>query len=176
MRLSIALLAPFAAVLLIGCAAHQKREVVISLDQALSSSSSRPTILVDVVGLTHSERKQWDEIPLSAYWIPRSPLRASVRDRAVQVRFGPERSERCVVSIDSEIWTAWRKSGAQWLYVVANLPGGITDHPGADDPRRLAISLTSSEWAEDAPLLIEVRRDAVVFMTPRSAPAAARTN
>ncbi len=176
MRLSLSMLVLLAAALLPGCGSLHPREVVVALDDSLSRSASRPTIQVDLVGLNNSERKAWDEMPLSAYWLPESTIRAGVRDRAVRVRFSPERSQPFVISVDSDVWKTWQRAGATWLYVVANLPGGVEDKRGADDPRRLAISLSSKEWAPDAPLQIEIRRDAVVFLTPRTEPASARSN
>lgn len=168
MRFPLALLALLIAAILPGCASARRHQVIVALDDALVRSPARPTIQVDVVGLTDAERRRWDEMPLSSYWMPGSPLRESARDRTVQVRFGPERSQVFVIEIDSDIWTAWKRAGAGWLYIVANLPGGIADKPGAEDPRRLAISLASREWADDAPLRIEVRRDSVVCVTPRA--------
>ena len=170
MRLYLALLVLLSAAMLPGCASPQRHQVVIALDEALSRSQSRPTILVDVVGLTDSERRSWDQMPLSSYWIPESEVRKSFSDRAFSIRFSPEQSQLFVIPVDSDIWTTWRKAGARWLYVVANLPGGLDDHAGAEDPRRLAVLLASDEWAEDAVLQIEVRRDAVVFITPRAQP------
>jgi len=174
MRLVLALVVLFSAAMLTGCSSPQRHQVVVALDEPLSRSGSRPTIQVDLVGLTDAERRSWDEMPLSTYWMPGSALRKSVADRALSVRFGPERSQLFVIPVDSELWTKWRKAGATWLYVVANLPGGVNDRQGAEDPRRLAISLTSREWEADAPLQIEVRRDAVVFITPRAGSAEAK--
>lgn len=176
MRLSMALLILFAGFLLAGCASPQRHQVVVSLDDALVRAPSRPTIQVDLVGLTDSERRAWDDMPLSSYWLPGSEVRKTHQDRTVSFRFSAEQSQLFVIPADSEIWTTWHKAGAAWLYVVANLPGGLDDRRGAEDPRRLAISLTSKEWGEDAPLQIEIRRDAVVFMTPRSEPSTTRTN
>ena len=175
MRLFLTLLL-FVATVLSGCSAGaQRHEIVIGLDPRLAESASRPTILVDAVGLTDAERRQWDAMPLSSYWMPGSAARAAVKGRTVSARFGPERAEPVRVSIDNEVWTARRKAGARWLYVVANLPGGVADRPGTDDPRRLAISLTEPKWAPDAPLTIEVQRDSVVFTTPALPGAPART-
>jgi len=173
----LAAILPFIAIVLSGCSSDaQSREIVIGLDQSLSQSATLPTIMVDAIGLTEAERREWDAMPLSAYWMPGSGARTAVKGRTVSARFGPERTEPVRVSIDNEVWTAWRKAGARWLYVVANLPGGVADRPGADDPRRLAVSLMNPEWAADAPFTIEVRRDAVVFTTPALPVAPARTS
>jgi hypothetical protein len=174
MRFSLALFVLICAAILPACASPQRHQVVVALDEALSRASSRPTIQVDIVGLTDAERRAWDELPLSSYWLPGSEVRKAHGDRTVSFRFSAERSQLFVIPADSEIWSTWHKAGARWLYVVANLPGGIEDQVGAADPRRLAILLSSKEWEADAPLQIQVRRDAVVFMTPRTQPAAAK--
>lgn len=176
MRFSLALLVLICAAILPACASPQRREVVVALDEALSRASSRPTIQVDLIGLTDAERRAWDELPISGYWLPGSEVRKAHGDRTASFRFSAERSQLFVIHADSEIWRTWHKAGARWLYVVANLPGGIEDQAGAADPRRLAISLSSSEWDADAPFQIQVRRDSVVFMTPRAQPAAAEKN
>lgn len=172
----ILLLVLLAAAALPGCNSIRPREIVVGLDPAAASAPSHPTIEVDLVGLDDAERKAWDEMSLSSYWMPGSQRRAAVADRAIRIRFGSERTDPVRIPVDSGIWSAWKKSGATWLYVVANLPGGLEDKRGADDPRRLAVSLTTDEWAEDAALLIEIRRDAVVFLTPRAENAPARGN
>lgn len=169
------LLVFLAAAVLPGCASVPGREIVVRLDGALASAASRPTIRVDVVGLTDAERQRWDAASISEYWRPESPARAAMGDRLVSVRFGAERAEPLRIGPDDRAWAAWRKSGARWLYVLANLPGGLPDRPGADDPRRLAVLLHAREWPDDAPYVIEIRRDAVVFMVPEQAePAATR--
>ena len=156
-----------AACVLPACSSVQSREIAVDLDDSLARTSLHPTVQVDVVGLTDSERKQWDDMSLSSYWMPGSERRASATARTIRIRFGAENTDPVRIPADADVWDAWRKHGATWLYVVANLPGGMNDKPGAEDPRRLAISLTSKEWADDAPLEIEVRRDAVVFVAPR---------
>lgn len=169
MRPYLALLVLLAAAVLPGCSASgPRREVIIGLDQALAESSARPTIQVDVVGLNDAERKLWDAKNLSEYWLPGSPARAAMGDRLIPIRYGREFSQPVSISVDDKVWKAWERAGAKWVYIVANLPGGVADKPGAGDPRRLAISLTSKEWAADAPLRVQVRRDAVVFTTPRA--------
>lgn len=172
MRFSLALFVLICAALLPACASPQRHQVVVSLDEALSRATTRPTIQVDLVGLTDAERRAWDEMALSGYWMPDSALRKSLGDRAVRFRFSPEQSQLFVIPFESEMWSTWHKAGARWLYVVANLPGGIEDQAGEADPRRLAILLSSREWEAGAPLQIQVRRDAVVFMTPRVQTAA----
>lgn len=164
-----------AAAVLPGCASVPAREIVIRLDDALSSSPSRPTILVDVIGLSDAERRRLDSASISEYWRPEAPMRRSMSDRAVSVRFAPERAEPLRIAPDDRVWAAWRRAGARWLYVVANLPGGLPDRAGADDPRRLAVLMHTGEWADDAPYVIEIRPGAVVFLVPSpSEPAATR--
>lgn len=170
MRRHVTILILLAAAMISGCASANRHEIVVSLDAPLSRERSRPTIQVDLIGLDDAERAAWDEMSISTYWMPGSSLRSAARHRVVHFRFSPEQSQLYVVPIDSDIWKIWRKSGAKWLYVIANLPGGLDDKPGAADPRRLAVSLSSKEWDAEAPLLIEIRRDAVVFMTPPAHP------
>ncbi|MBX3403037.1 MAG: hypothetical protein KF699_06445 [Phycisphaeraceae bacterium] len=164
-----------AAAVLPGCASAPGREIVVRLDDALMASASRPTIMVDVIGLSDAERRRWDAASISEYWRPGATLRGAMGERVVSVRFAAERAEPLRIAPDDRAWAAWRRAGAKWLYVVANLPGGLPDRPGADDPRRLAVLMHASEWADDAPYVIEIRRDGVVFLIPSpSEPAAMR--
>lgn len=170
----IVLIALLAAAILPGCTSIQPREIVVGLDPAAATAPTHPTIQVDLVGLSDSERASWDEMSLSSYWMPGSERRAAVADRTIRIRFGSERTDPVRIPVDAGIWTTWKRAGATWLYVVANLPGGLEDRRGAEDPRRLAVSLETDELDPEAPLLIEIRRDAVVFMTPRAATTSAR--
>ena len=153
-----------AIAMLCGCSSSGRENVVVGLDDTLVQSRMRPTIQVDIVGLTDAERRQWDQMSISSYWMPGSEVRWSVAGRALQVRFGPERAEPVQIGPDDPIWRTWERAGADWLYIVANLPGGMADQPGTQDQRRLAISLRDrTNRPNGSTIRVAVRRDAVAY-------------
>lgn len=156
-----------AAAALIGCSGPAgTTSIVIGPDRALTDSATVPTILVDVIGLTERERLEWDAMPVSSYWSPASPRRKAAAERSVRIRIAGENRGAVTIGPDHPIRAAWKRAGARWAYVIANLPGGIDDKPGVEDPRRLAVSLAPGAWDEGAEIVIEVRRDSVVCRTP----------
>ena len=159
--------------LVIGCLAmlgcKKTYNVVVSVDEGSwrpEGNEIIPSLEVDLIGINKSEKSTWDQHSIGRYFSPNDRLRRDA-DRHTMT-FGNEDLEPKTLSKKDDIWKEkWHAKGAQWLFVLVNLPGVEEDQPGDSDPRRLILPLDRDKWKWGTGTLeIEIKSSLILCNTP----------
>ena len=117
---------------------------------ALSVVASDPicnkSVEVHLVGVNRFEKDLWETTSMTDYWTPGNQLRKSARQYTYVIQFG---RGPCEASLDKKdpIRKAWKERKAEYLFVLADLPGVYADSVGNADPRRLCLpAVGSNRW------------------------------
>jgi hypothetical protein len=106
----------------------------------------RKSVEVHLVGVNRFEKDQWEQMSMTDYWQPDNELRKSAKDYTHVIRFGQGPCEQTLTKKDP-IRRVWKKRKAEYLFVLADLPGLFPDSPGNADARRLRLpALSSACW------------------------------
>lgn len=120
------------------------------IDTRLSEDLASKTVTVHVVGVNASEIQQWKTYSVTEYFRPGNPLRESaVADGYAHVmNFGAGKPNPQKLERGSQMWRTWNKRHAEYLIVLACLPGygDKDDKVGSSDPRRLILPARGSQW------------------------------
>ncbi len=151
---------------LVGCSPAY--HVVVSIDESSwrpQGQGTIPSLEVDLVGVNDSEKSAWDQHPISKYFSPNDRLRSDADRYTMTFKnddLGPKTLEK-----GHAIWKEWTAKGAQWLYVIVNLPGIEQDQPGDSDPRRRILPLDKDKWKWGTNTLeIEIQSSIIRCNTP----------
>lgn len=139
-------------------------DVRFQLDAALAGSS----IQIDIVGANAlSDLPKWESYSVNDYWKPGDAMRRDALKAIISFGRGKESVQS--LSMQDEIWRTWLRSGATYLVIVADLPGGgFVDRTGNADPRRLILPLSRGEWGKDTrEIRILVQESGMRLLTPR---------
>ncbi|MHC4543453.1 MAG: hypothetical protein ACYTDW_10240 [Planctomycetota bacterium] len=126
----------------------------------------KKSVEVHLVGVSWSEKKQWEEESMTKYWQPNNQLRESAKKNTYVIRFGEEPCERKLSKKDPILKT-WKKRGATYLFVLADLPSTFTDAIGNADARRLQLPAPNSKCWEflETEIKIEIDSSKIVSLT-----------
>jgi hypothetical protein len=107
---------------------------------------------------------------MSEYWKPRHQFRESAEAYTYVVQFGEEPCERIFGNKDPnhrEIRKIWKQRKAEYLYVLADLPGIFPDLPGDADSRRLQLpAIGSKRWkGGQSQIIIEISLNGVTCLS-----------
>jgi hypothetical protein len=143
MVLLILLLVPLATV---GCCDKRpvKYDVTVSLDDAFRKDLSDRKVTVHLVGISEKQNERWQSYSMTKYWQPGDNLPNSLP--TYTMTFDPNKAQPQTLSKDNKIWDTWLNNGANRLYVLAQLPGMISDAEGDKDPRRQILPLACYRW------------------------------
>ena len=102
------------------------------------------SVEVHLAGVNRFEKDLWETMSMTDYWTPGNQLRKSAREYTYVIQFG---RGPCEASLDKKdpIRKAWKKRKAEYLFVLADLPGVYTDSVGNADPRRLCLPAVGSD-------------------------------
>ena len=142
----------FLAASLSGCAAAPKKYPVI----IVGGETVRGSVIVDVVGVTPAELRDWESYSVSKYFEPSNPKR---RD-ADKVSFKITKGYQYTLPITDAMWSRWEKRGVSHLMVLADLPN-IQEDP----PRRVPLSLFPRDWVKTKQLELEILESGVRILT-----------
>lgn len=155
-------------------------EVKITIDRESWSRAyggMLPSLEVDLVGVNAGEKAAWENYPVSKYFTPNDPWRRDA-DRATKTFASNDRDDKVLSRYDPN-WGEWigrsfgsgqSGKGAQWLFVIANIPGVTEDLPGAQDPRRIILPLKGSDWPfRTSEIEIVIKSSMAVCTTPTKA-------
>jgi hypothetical protein len=97
---------------------------------------------------------------------PGNQLRQSARDYTCVVQFG-QGSCKQTLTPDYQIQKVWRDRNAEYLFVLADLPGTFPDLPGNADARRVRLpALDSKCWGlQQREINISIESGKVVPLT-----------
>ena len=103
------------------------------------------SIEVNLVGISDTDLRRWEEMSMNSYWEPDNKIRASAIKFVM--RFGEGHPKKQKLSVNDPIWREWiEKRQANHLFVLAYLPWLQKDSPGDADPRRKTLPLERGRW------------------------------
>ena len=112
---------------------------VVASDPICSKS-----VEVHLVGVNRFEKDLWETTSMTDYWTPGSQLRKSAKEYTYVIQFGRGPCEATLGKKDP-IRKTWKKRKAEYLFVLADLPGVYTDSAGNADARRLCLPAVGSD-------------------------------
>jgi hypothetical protein len=117
--------------------------VTIAPGDSLKDSS----VVVDVVGINQSELPKWQTYSVKDYFKPGDPVRHDAAKFTAE--FVPGKQAPVVLKKTDPLWEKWKRSGAQYLVVIADLPGVYKEgKPGGQDPRRQLVPCCQCYWPD----------------------------
>jgi hypothetical protein len=140
-------------IFLAGCGTPKARQYSVNI-----IPNTQVSMEVDLVGATKLEISDWRSYPLNKYWQPGDKMRAGA-DKFTAVLVGGKATPN-VLNITDETWARWKAKKAQYLVVVANLPGQETGRMGYKE-----IDLSTKFSTET--LEIEIQDARIVVKTPQ---------
>jgi hypothetical protein len=116
-------------------------DLKISPGESLKDSS----LEVDVVGINPSDLERFKSYAVKKYFKPGDPFRADAARQTIKFVPGAQKAE--VIAKTAAIWKTWEKAGAQYLVVLADIPGVSEEGKlGSQDPRRQLVPLCECYW------------------------------
>jgi len=104
------------------------------------------SVEVHLVGVNRFEKDLWDTTSMTDYWTPGNQLRKSAKEYTYVIQFGRGPCKETLSKKDP-VCQAWEKRKAEYLFVLADLPGVYTDSVGNADARRLRLpAANSNRW------------------------------
>lgn len=104
------------------------------------------SVEVHLVGVNRFEKDLWETMSMTDYWMPGNQLRKSAKEYTYVIQFGQGPCTKTLNKKDP-IQVIWKKRKAEYLFVLADLPGVYTDGVGNADARRLRIpAADSAHW------------------------------
>lgn len=165
----VAVLAIAQCLLMTGCGGTKswRGDIEVALDQALIEKNS--SVQVHVIAPPKSEESRWDATNIRDYWAPNNPIRESSKDRIKEFRFGAGDTGAKRLSENDPIWKQW--SGAEHIYIIANLPDAIPGPALRGDPACVILPLDAAWWPEVRLIKVRARRGEITLDTPMTPPA-----
>ncbi|MHC4332694.1 MAG: hypothetical protein ACYSUP_00160 [Planctomycetota bacterium] len=136
------------SIVLLGAGCSRMANVVITRTVTVAGADDicKKSVEVHLVGVNRFEKDQWEGMSMTKYWEPENKLRRSAKDYTYVVRFGQGPCDNLLGKKDP-IRSVWKKRKAEYLLVLADLPGIFPDLPGNADARRLRLpALNSPCW------------------------------
>ena len=130
----------------------------------------KKSVEVHLVGVNRFEKDLWETTSMTDYWTPGSQLRKSAEEYTYVIQFG---RGPCEVALDKKdpILKVWKKRKAEYLFVLADLPGVYADSAGNADARRLRLpAVGSKRWGmkqKNIDIAVE-ERNIVSLTVPKS--------
>ncbi len=107
----------------------------------------KKSVEVHLVGVNKSDKERWDGESMTKYWAPNNQLRKSAKNYTHVMQFGQGPCQR-EFGKKEPIRRIWKSRKAEYLYILADLPGIFDDKDGNADVRRLRIPAFNSEcWS-----------------------------
>ncbi|HTG45499.1 MAG TPA: hypothetical protein VK633_13315 [Verrucomicrobiae bacterium] len=115
--------------------------ISISLDPSLQGQR----VLVDLVAVNPSQKRQWEEKSMTEYWGASDDLRASARKVTMELS---QADKPQTFSVKDPLWKEWLSVGASDVFVLADIPnlGRKDDKPAEADARRRILPLDPKRW------------------------------
>jgi hypothetical protein len=127
----------------------------------------KKSVEVHLVGVNRSEKEQWEKVSMTEYWQPKNPLRDSAKEYTHVFHFGEEPCEK-ILSKKDPIQKVWKKKRkAEYLFIMADLPGLFPDMDGNADARRLQLPAPYSKCWEllQTEIRLEIDSSKIVSLT-----------
>ena len=146
-----------------GCSAIRgSRPVNVTASDPICNKS----VEVHLVGINSSEKDLWETMSMTNYWTPGNQLRNSAKEYTYVIQYG---QGPCTVTLDKKdpIRRTWKDKKAEYLFVLADLPGVFSDSSGNADARRMRLPAPKSKrWAwRDKKIDIRIEESNIVSLT-----------
>lgn len=131
----------------------------------------KKSVEVHLVGVNRFEKDLWEKTSMTDYWAPGSQLRKNAQEYTRVIQFGREPSCEVALGKKDPKRKVWKERKAEYLFVLADLPGVHTDSEGNADARRLRLpALGSKRWGMSKKKIdIRIEEDNIVSLTvPKS--------
>ena len=141
-------LLPLVAFIAAGCSTTKPgKPRAHAITVVMDSSLQGQRVLVDLVGVNPSQKRQWEEKSMTEYWGSNDALRSSTRK--ITFEFSAPDKPQGIGEKDA-IWKDWLGAGATEVLVLADIPnlGRRDDKPGDADARRRVLPLDPKKWAK----------------------------
>jgi hypothetical protein len=125
-------------VLVVGC--NSARRIAVTASSEICNKS----VEVHLVEVNRFEKDLWEQESMTNYWTPGNKLRQSARGYTCVLQFG-QGPCKLVLPTNHPIQKIWRNRKAEYLFVLADLPGTFTDMPGNADARRVRMPAVDSK-------------------------------
>jgi hypothetical protein len=153
-----------ASSLLAGCrtSGMGRYDITVDLDRSLRSEDGEmASVEVHFIALPADRGRAFQAASMSDYWDPgRPPGRFPKR----VLKLG-EAEGTATLSRKDPVWRSWDRSGAEYLFILADLPGLHEDQPDVQDPRRLVLPLARNRW-RSRKIDILIRWQGIEKLTP----------
>jgi len=137
------------------------RAVIVTADENVCNKS----VEVHLIGVNRFEKDQWEQVSMTEYWQPRNRLRQSAKEYTHVIHFGQEPCERMLGKKDP-ILKVWKRRKAEYLFVLADLPGIFPDLTGNADARRLRLPAVDSPcWEWQTKIKLTINNSNIVPLT-----------
>jgi hypothetical protein len=141
-------LLPLLMLVAVGCGTTKPgKPVAHAITVVMDSSLQGQRVLVDLVGVNPSQKRQWEEKSMTEYWGSADALRSSARKVTFEFT-SPDKPQG--IPAKDPIWKEWLGTGATEVLALADIPnlGRRDDKPGDADARRRVLPLDAKRWAK----------------------------
>jgi hypothetical protein len=170
LKQTIAILALFLIPLAsVGCCDKKpiKYNITVDVDEEMRKdlAAANRKLEVHLVGINENQHQRWNTYSMTKYWQPGDTLPNSLPTK--KMMFDPANPAPQKLSIDDPIWNKWLKEGgANRVYVLALLPGMVSDAEGDKDPRRQILPLPCYRWLkQDKKIDVRVQKTGVTTLS-----------
>src|SRR5262245_43521587 len=118
-----------AGLALAGCTSTPGRAKAHTISVVLDPSLQGQRVLVDLVAVNPSQKRQWEEKSMTEYWGASDDLRASARKVTMELS---QADQPQTLQVNDKLWKEWLAIGANEVFVLADIPnlGRKDDKPG----------------------------------------------
>lgn len=134
---------PLALLMLAGCSSPAYDVEVYMSPKVKEKYQIRPSVEVDIVGVSQSGEEHFQAVPVNDYFTPGNALRDGTEHATLH--FSEANGAPKLLPKSDGIWKKFADGSSVKLYLLVNLPLP-TDPKQKTDPRKLAIPLESSGW------------------------------
>jgi hypothetical protein len=140
------------------------KPLAYNLHVNLSPTLKESSVVVDVIPANEYDLERLRTYSINKYWEAADPMREDLAK--VSFSFVSGNDLNCEIKAADPRWQKWIKSGAQYLVVIADLPGVYQDQPGSQDPRRQILPICKCYWPSGTKdLMVAVQTSGVRVVT-----------
>ena len=108
----------------------------------------KKSVEVHLVGVNRFEKDRWETVSMTDYWTPGNQLRKGAKKYTHVIQFGQGPCEK-ILSKKNPIRDIWKSRKAEYLFILADLPGIFPNLVGNADARRLRLPAVNSKcWKQ----------------------------
>ncbi|MBN1670880.1 MAG: hypothetical protein JXR37_07600 [Kiritimatiellae bacterium] len=128
--------------------------VTVNMSDSMADSAGMlPSVEVHIIALDSVKGRLLQSLSMGDYWNPNRKKDPYIKH---VMHFGANHPKVQVLQHDDGVWRRWAATGAEHLFVLADLHGVFEDKEDVKDPRRLILPLDPARWkAREIQLVIE---------------------